>query len=267
MKEIITQRIQSLTPEYRKFITSDYIPNVVHVFAEAENLSVEDKNLLQMSVTLFALFFLSKEELIESVATDIGMPKDDSTILIESVLQAFPTEYIALQNALYEYFEADIFTDKRLEKIADARNINEPSKQILFANIVEAVTGGKQTRGAIPQLLIDQLEIDQATAMRITADVLDFLEPLDTTKTAVPVVTNIPIQTPTAVVAPEPISLADELAAAEATFHQLQPIRTMAGDMQTLKHDVPTHQAASQETLLNGDGNGKKNPGAQWGEQ
>ena len=115
--------------------------------------------------------------------------------------------------------------------------------------------------------MIERLGVSQATAMRITADVLDFLEPLDTTKTAVPVVTNIPIQTPTAVVAPEPISLADELTAAEATFHQLQPIRTMAGDMQTLKHDVPIHQAASQETLLNGDGNGKKNPGAQWGEQ
>jgi len=165
-----------------------------------------------------------------------------------------------IQRELYDSYESG----KALATIGQKYDVTELAD---FAIAVGDVILGLVPQAQLPQLMIERLGVSQATAMRITADVLDFLEPLDTTKTAVPVVTNIPIQTPTAVVAPEPISLADELAAAEATFHQLQPIRTMAGDMQTLKHDVPTHQAASQETLLNGDGNGKKNPGAQWGEQ
>lgn len=39
-------------------------------------------------------------------------------------------------------------------------------------------------------------------------------------------------------------SLAAELAETEATFKELQPIRTMAHDMQSLKREEPTHQAA-----------------------
>jgi len=166
-----------------------------------------------------------------------------------------------VQKHLYESHEAGL----ALEQIAIKHLLQ--ANHIDFAIAVGDVILGLFPQEQLPQLLIERLNLSQANAMRITADVLDFLEPLDATKTAVPVATNIPIQTPTAVADPEPISLADELAAAEATFHQLQPIRTMAGDMQTLKHDVPIHQAASQETLLNGDGNGKKNPGAQWGEQ
>jgi hypothetical protein len=168
-----------------------------------------------------------------------------------------------VQKSLYE----GPASGQALYDIGKNHGLVEVEVRMSFLIAVGDVVIGLVPQAQLPQLMIERLGVSQATAMRITADVLDFLEPLDATKTAAPVATNIPIQTPTAVADPGPISLADELAAAEATFHQLQPIRTMAGDMQTLKHDVPIHQAASQETLLNGDGNGKKNPGAQWGEQ
>jgi hypothetical protein len=166
-----------------------------------------------------------------------------------------------IQKSLYE----DQESAQALFRIAQKHALSKVYTDFLIA--VGDVILGLVPQAQLPQLMIERLGVSQATAMRITADVLDFLEPLDATKTAAPVATNIPIQTPTAVANPEPISLADELAEVEATFHQLQPIRTMAGDMQTLKQDAPTHQAASQETLLNGDGNGKKNPDVRWGEQ
>jgi hypothetical protein len=61
-------------------------------------------------------------------------------------------------------------------------------------------------------------------------------------------------------------TLAAEIAETEAAFKQLQPIRTMAHDMETIKQvEEPVHQAASQETILNGQGNAQKNESAQWG--
>jgi|GEM_PF-1501096 len=62
-----------------------------------------------------------------------------------------------------------------------------------------------------------------------------------------------------------PDTLAVELAETEAAFKQLQPIRTMAHDMETIKQDEPVHQATSQESILNGQGNAQKNTSAQWG--
>lgn len=61
-------------------------------------------------------------------------------------------------------------------------------------------------------------------------------------------------------------SLAAELAETEAAFKELQPIRTMAHDMETLRtENEPVHKAADQETILNGQGNADKNSDAQWG--
>lgn len=60
-------------------------------------------------------------------------------------------------------------------------------------------------------------------------------------------------------------ALAKEIAEAEAAFHQLRPIRTMAHDMDTLKQvDQPDHQATSQEDLLKGKAANAANPNARW---
>jgi len=282
MKEIISQRIQSLTPEYKEFIMGDYISKIVTVFAAAESLSEEQTEYLRLSVLLFTLFFATKDELIVAVATNLEISKNNAGVLVEAILQAFPEEFILAQGALLDFFEADIFTDKRLEKIAQTHTIEEPRQQLALVEVVASVTSGAQTQGAIPQLLIERLGLTQSDAMRLTADVLDFLAPLS--DSGVAVATRIPInQTATAaesaspetVVAseqnppptPESVdSLAAEIAATEASFHQLQPIRTMASDMNSLRStEEPVHQGVSQNTLLNGDGNGKKNPDARWG--
>lgn len=115
----------------------------------------------------------------------------------------------------------------------------------------------------LPELLIERLQVSQADAMRITADVLDFLEPLNE-----PVAMSVPIHVEPQVdkQTSDSDTLAAELAETEAAFKQLQPIRTMAHDMETLRtEEAPVHQATSQETILNGQGNAGKNTEAQWG--
>jgi hypothetical protein len=87
--------------------------------------------------------------------------------------------------------------------------------------------------------------------MRITADVLDFLAPLDEPQPeASDTATTVPINNP------EPTndnSLASEIAEAEAAMKTMQPIRTMSHDMEVMRGtptDEPTHTAASQDDLL-----------------
>lgn len=94
-------------------------------------------------------------------------------------------------------------------------------------------------------------------------------QPAIPSETSKLVAINQQTQTSAATPTPQPTAtadvLADELAEAEAAFHNLQPIRTMAGDMQSIRHNEPTHQATGQDALLQGRGNQEKNPDARWG--
>lgn len=136
-----------------------------------------------------------------------------------------------------------------------------------FSIAVGDVILGLVPQEKLPELLIERLKVSQADAMRITADVLDFLEPLkESNATLVPISSDTqPVET-TTVPNNDQDTLAAELAATEAAFKQLQPIRTMAHDMETIRtDDEPVHQAASQESILNGQGNASKNTQAEWG--
>lgn len=149
----------------------------------------------------------------------------------------------------------------------------------LFANKTVGLADETQTINAIrsagipaSSVVYNEITKDLETNKPTIADTS--LVQIDSTHMeARPVTTNVKIQSaPAAVVAVEtPVpttrtELAAELAETEAAFSQLQPIRTMAHDMQTLKQEQePVHQSASQETLLEGQGNAQKNHDASWG--
>jgi hypothetical protein len=168
------------------------------------------------------------------------------------------------QKELYESYDSGA----EIAKIGQTHGVTQlPDFAITIGDVILGLVPQEQ----LPQLLMERLEITQPAAMRITADVLDFLEPLNSdTKAeqlleAVSTAENtIPINVEPGEL--EPDTLAAELAETEAAFKQLQPIRTMAHDMETLKQvEEPVYQAASQETILNGQGNAQKNVSAQWG--
>ena len=122
------------------------------------------------------------------------------------------------------------------------RSVGIPAAAVICKEIVECLNTKKATVADTALIEIVGTEEELSTII-----------PIQTTSTPVPQ----PPTTPT---------LAEELAEAEAALHQLQPIRTMASDMQTLRPESEvTHQASSQDFLLDGDGNGKKNPDARWG--
>jgi hypothetical protein len=159
------------------------------------------------------------------------------------------------------------------EAIARIATAHQLPKQLWvpFAIAVGDVILGLVPQEKIPQLLVERLSISQSDAMRITADILDYLEPLNQSSQIHPISGSTgmqsiqPTDSQTTSTPSSDASLAAELAETEAVFKQLQPIRTMAHDMETIKtKEEPVHQATSQDTILNGQGNAQKNPDARW---
>ena len=136
-----------------------------------------------------------------------------------------------------------------------------------FAIAIGDVILGLVPQEKLPELLVERLGVERPAAMRITADVLDFLAPLDEPQPeASDTATTVPINTT------EPAndnSLASEIAEAEAAMESMQPIRTMSHDMEVQRGtpaDEPTHTGASQADLLDRTATVKdKNTDARWG--
>ena len=165
-----------------------------------------------------------------------------------------------IQRILYDGPEAgiEIYEIAKKHSIAEAEN---PQLAIAIGDVILGLVPQEK----LPELLVGRLSIERAAAMRITADVLDFLAPLDQPETA-ETATSVPINNA------EPAndnSLASEIAEAEAAMESMQPIRTMSHDMEIKRGtpaDEPTHTGASQADLLDRTATVKdKNPGATWG--
>ena len=166
-----------------------------------------------------------------------------------------------IQKKLYESHESGL----ALEQIGVSHSLEN---HIDFAIAVGDVILGLVPQEKLPELLVERLGIERAAAMRITADVLDFLAPLDQPEPVKTSATAVPIN---ADANPEPIndnSLASEIAEAEATMQALEPIKTMSHDMEVVRSkttDEPVHSTASQADLLDHAAAVKeKNPDSRW---
>jgi hypothetical protein len=261
MEELLRHRLLSLTTEHRDFVLGEYIPKVTERFSSAENFTDEQATAFTVQLKLFALAFYTTDELVNVLADELRIEPNQSELLVSSVLNAFPDEYIIAQEQFKKYIESEIFFDPRLKVIAETHKITDETNQIKLSEIVQNVAFDNVQQSRLPRLLQAEINIDQATAMRMTGDILDFLDtPQPQGSTNISSVANQQESRPTEQ------SLAAELAETEAAFKQLQPIRTMAHDMETLKQvEEPVYQATDQETILNGQGNAQKNVSAQWG--
>ena len=170
-----------------------------------------------------------------------------------------------VQKSLYE----GPLSGEALYGIGKNHGLIDTDVRMSFLIAVGDVILGLVPQEKLPELLVERLEIERPAAMRITADVLDFLAPLDQPEPVKTSATAIPINSEAD---PDPTndnSLASEIAEAEAAMASMQPIRTMSHDMEIKRGtpaDEPTHTGASQADLLDRNATAKdKNPDARWG--
>jgi len=147
-----------------------------------------------------------------------------------------------VQKSLYE----GPTSGQALYEIGKNHEIVDVEVRMQFLIAVGDVILGLVPQEKLPELLVERLGITQDDARAVTADVLDFLTPLDKPAARE---TSIPINA----AATNDNSLASEIAEAEAAMKTMQPIRTMSHDMEVMRGtptDEPTHTAASQDDLL-----------------
>lgn len=164
---------------------------------------------------------------------------------------------------------------QKLWNIAEFHQLTTGTMYALFAMAIGDVILGLVPQEKLPDLLVERLQITRPEAIRVTADVLDFLAPLSNNQPSTPVSNPVPINqttsTPTVTAIPQNEILEVEIAQTEANLKHAThpPLRTMADDMRvanTEKKTLPPMPAPTPDQLIpDGPGNSIKNEAASWG--
>ncbi|MEY3783923.1 MAG: hypothetical protein RLZZ230_245 [Candidatus Parcubacteria bacterium] len=133
------------------------------------------------------------------------------------------------------FLYSDPASGRRLQEIASKHKITEGEQYKNYAILVGDVVLNLRLRTELPKDLSETLNISHEQALKITADLTDFLD-----QDFVPIASTD--------------DLTDDIAETEAALeqvHNIPHIRTMARDMQT-GHGVPEEitYTSSQESLL-----------------
>ena len=265
MKELFKKKLKLLHPELRSFVLGPFIPELTQIMVKESNLDQELIDALKYELYLYSMLSIDETELREAITKLLVNTQVDIDSFTDVILESFPAEFRLMQTMAVRNI-TDPSPNQSLQIMAETLELNSAQKDAFYSLIDEVLVGELQ-QTKLPSVLVERLEIERPAAMRITADVLDFLAPLDepqpdTGKAA----TAVPINNA------EPVndnSLASEIAEAEAAIESMQPIRTMSHDMEVQRGtpaDEPTHTGASQADLLDRTATVKdKNPGATWG--
>lgn len=103
-----------------------------------------------------------------------------------------------------------------------SKNQLQQEKYRDYALLVGDVVLGFTDKSTLPKLISERLGLNDTSALRLTADILDFLAPMDE---------NQP-------------HLASEIAETEAALARVAPVRTMARDMHDLESQAPAEAPA-----------------------
>ena len=186
---LFTDRLKSLTPEYRTFILSGFTKNIAQSFGEALGFSPDQIVVFDNALALYLMFFLSENELYEFASQECGIPREKITPALTAIIHSFPIEF---------QFEHARISDLLLTSISN----NDTS----------------------------------------TTSIAPAAHPATAPHEAAPI-SRIPPASPTTSLRPlahQPTSdLKADIAEAEAALEALEPLRTMAHDMEVLKTIPP----------------------------
>jgi hypothetical protein len=255
-QDLLQKHLEFLSPKYKAFLNSGFIEKVTQSFIQSGKLLQNQVESINESLLLFAVFLLSREDLVEVISTDLDYSHADAEILTNVLLEAFPIEFLSTHATIVAYFQSDDTLDKAVYATANTHGLQTAHQKAILLEIVEEVISGTKLQAKLPELVMKRLELPQAQAFKITADLIDVIDHEQNT---------VPINNP------EPTndnSLANEIAEAEATMQTLEPIKTMSHDMEVVRSkttDEPVHSTASQADLLDHAAAVKeKNPDSRW---
>lgn len=90
--DIIQNRLQIFSPEYRSFLASGVIEEICLPLAETEGFSEDQKIVFQNGLALYLLFILDIDAFADFVSSECDMPADQARILVRAAHNMLPEE-------------------------------------------------------------------------------------------------------------------------------------------------------------------------------
>jgi hypothetical protein len=90
----IKNRLESLGPEYRSFVLSDFAPEVAQQFGTTAKLNDDQKTMLSNGIVLYLLVFLNLDELVKFITRNCGLGRDESVKLVSAIMSTLPDWFI-----------------------------------------------------------------------------------------------------------------------------------------------------------------------------
>lgn len=141
IQEAIENRIEALTPTYRKFIFSIFTEVMTDIQANKLGLLPKQKAIYENGLILYLLFFISMDELISFVSRECEVEPSVAENSVKQVLYQLPGPVISMVNQGYYTFA---LTDQQTTKINNKVPIPPPnSPNDLTAIDPKAVATGK----------------------------------------------------------------------------------------------------------------------------
>lgn len=122
-KQEITNRISQLPEEYRTFILSGFIQDLITVYAETHRLDEEQKLVLEDGFTLYLLFFLTEDGFVQFVSDNQLLDSKAARVLLKGMQLSLPVEIYNLLNKTNQLLESkDTELNTRTTALNDIKN-------------------------------------------------------------------------------------------------------------------------------------------------
>ncbi len=213
-EEIINTRLNSFTPEYREFVTSDFADTISLNLAQQYLLDNDSTTACENMIFLYLVLILNKFELAEAFAVDCGLTISQALEATNSVIGQMPIEMTSAQEKMYMELTNDetavseknrfsilnqlptnrqlayLFakTNPLLDRSINQLNLDPEIKADLSTIIGDIILGFYKIEDTVP-LLQQELGIDPKTAALLGAELFEFLALLSDTKWQPPIET------------------------------------------------------------------------------
>lgn len=90
IEELITNRIETLGPEYREFVESEFVVEAAATFADALQLTGRQIEVLENAILLYLLLIFTQEETIDFIARNCDLAHSEATTLWFGIVSTLP---------------------------------------------------------------------------------------------------------------------------------------------------------------------------------
>ncbi len=237
-QQIISERLDLLTPEYRDFLRSGHTEIVSEMYGSELGMDEDDILVLENGLVLFLLLLLNKEGLVAYIQSECMLDRAAASSLTDALLETFPPSMLYEINKLeagnpstqpnHQSASAETLTSRGVEKLQSlGQNYNKYSTSAAAAiSSVAPVTPPQPTiPPVVPQTSVAAHITDMPIAQPRSSAQLDMMPPLIPESHFQPVVAA-PAQT-----VPQPVANAPT---PPLPPKDVQPVNTMGTDIERI---------------------------------